>query len=162
MQIERGQFHVISNLGTKYGYTQRILRLNHPTKRLSETWLGPFEVLNKIGSHAYLLKLPLQWKSVHPVFHVSFLEPVKQSSIPNQMKFPPPPFLVEEEEEWEVCQVIDSNLTRVNLWYLVEWKGFSKDLERTTWEPALSLTNSPDLFKDCHSLYPDKPGPNTS
>ncbi|MBW0546950.1 hypothetical protein O181_086665 [Austropuccinia psidii MF-1] len=116
----------------------------------------------KIGSHAYHLKLPQQGKSVHPVFHVSLLEPVKQSSIPNFHQLPPPPALVEEQEEWEVVQALDSKLRRDKLWYLLEWKGFSEDPERTTWEPAFNLTNSPDLVKDFHSLYPDKPGPNTS
>ncbi|MBW0565528.1 hypothetical protein O181_105243 [Austropuccinia psidii MF-1] len=132
------------------------------TKKLSERWLGPFEVLKKIGSHAYHLKLPKQWKSVHPVFHVSLLETVKHSTIPNQHELPPPPVLVEEQEEWEVAQVLESKLKRGNLWYLLEWKGFSKDPERTTWEPASNLTSSPDLVKDFYSLYPDRPGPNTS
>ncbi|MBW0510946.1 hypothetical protein O181_050661 [Austropuccinia psidii MF-1] len=59
------------------------INTTRPTKKLSEIWLGPFEALKKIGSHAYHLKLPQQWKSVHPVFHVSLLEPVKHSAIPN-------------------------------------------------------------------------------
>ncbi|MBW0516461.1 hypothetical protein O181_056176 [Austropuccinia psidii MF-1] len=101
-------------------------------------------------------------KSVHPVFHVSLLEPVKQSSIPNRNQLPPPPVLVEEQEEWEVAQVLDSKLKRGKLCYLVEWKGFSEEPERTTWEPASNHTNSPDLVKDFHSLYPDNPGPITS
>ncbi|MBW0475885.1 hypothetical protein O181_015600 [Austropuccinia psidii MF-1] len=53
------------------------------TKNPSERLLGPFEFLKKIGRHAYHLKLPQQWNSVHPVIHVSLLEPVKQSTIPN-------------------------------------------------------------------------------
>ncbi|MBW0475490.1 hypothetical protein O181_015205 [Austropuccinia psidii MF-1] len=51
---------------------------------------------------------------------------------------------------------------RGQLWYLVKWKGFSEDPERKTWEPASNITNSPDLFKDFHSLYPEKHGPITS
>ncbi|MBW0498701.1 hypothetical protein O181_038416 [Austropuccinia psidii MF-1] len=131
-------------------------------KKLSERWLGPFEVIKKIGSHAYHLKLPLQWKSVHPVFHVSLLEPAKQSGISNHNQLPPPPALADEQEEWEVAQVLDSKLKRGKLWYLLEWKGFSENPERTTWEPASNLTNSPELVKDFHPLYPDKPGPITS
>ncbi|MBW0478995.1 hypothetical protein O181_018710 [Austropuccinia psidii MF-1] len=68
----------------------------------------------------------------------------------------------EEQEEWEVAQVLESNLKRFKLWYLVDLKAFSEDPERATWEPASNLTNSPDHFKDLHTLYPDKPGPNTS
>ncbi|MBW0521914.1 hypothetical protein O181_061629 [Austropuccinia psidii MF-1] len=138
------------------------IKITRPTKKLSERWLVPLEVIKKIGSHAYHLMLPQQWKSVHPVFHVSLLEPVKQSSIPNCHQLPPPPVLVEEQEEWEVAQVMDSKLRRGKSWYLVEWKGFSEDPERTTWEPASNVTNSPDLVKDFQSLYPDKPGPNNS
>ncbi|MBW0524648.1 hypothetical protein O181_064363 [Austropuccinia psidii MF-1] len=145
--------------GDKVWLAFKNIKTERPTKRLPERWLGPFEVIKKIGSHAYHLKLPQQWKSVHPVFHVSLLEPVKQSAIPNQHQLPPPPVLVEEQEEWEVAQVLDSKLKRGKLWYLVEWKGFSEDPERTSWEPASNLTNSPDLVKDFHSLYPGKPGP---
>ncbi|MBW0560347.1 hypothetical protein O181_100062 [Austropuccinia psidii MF-1] len=116
----------------------------------------------KIGSHTYHLKLPQQWKSVHPVFHVSLLEPVKQTSIPNRHQLPPTPALVEEQEECEVAQVLHSTLKRHNLWYLVEWKGFSEDPERTTWEPASNLINLPDLVKNFHSFYSDQAGPNTS
>ncbi|MBW0534401.1 hypothetical protein O181_074116 [Austropuccinia psidii MF-1] len=141
---------------------QENIKTTRPTKKLSKRWLGPFEVIKNIGSHAYHLKLPQQWKSVHPVFHVSLLEPVKHLTIPNRHQLPPPPVLVEDQEEWEVAQVLDSKLKRGNLWYLVEWKGFSEDPERTTWEPASNLTNSSDLVEDFPSFYPDKPGPNTS
>ncbi|MBW0539095.1 hypothetical protein O181_078810 [Austropuccinia psidii MF-1] len=101
------------------------IKTTRPTKKLSERWLGPFEVIKKIGSHAYHLKFPQQWQSVHPVFHVSLLEPVKKSTLPNQHQLKPPQVLLEKLQEWEVAQVLDSKLKRGRLWYLVEWKGFS-------------------------------------
>ncbi|MBW0513701.1 hypothetical protein O181_053416 [Austropuccinia psidii MF-1] len=76
--------------GDKVWLASKNIKITRPTKKLSERWLGPFEAL-KIGSQAYQFKLPQQWKSVHPVFHVSLLEPVKQSRIPNYNQFPPPP-----------------------------------------------------------------------
>ena len=94
--------------------------------------------------------LPSQWKSIHPVFHISLLEPVRTSTIPNRHQEPPPPIIIEEEEEWEVSQILDSKLKRGKLWYLVEWKGFSQDPERSTWEPTESLNNCPELVKDFH------------
>ncbi|MBW0552090.1 hypothetical protein O181_091805 [Austropuccinia psidii MF-1] len=102
-------------------------------------------------------------KNTRPTKKLSegWLGPFEQSSIPNQHQFPPP-VIVEEQEEWEVAQVLDSKLKRGKFWYLVEWKGFSEDPERTTWEPASNLTNSPDLVKDFHLLYADKPGPISS
>ncbi|MBW0547192.1 hypothetical protein O181_086907 [Austropuccinia psidii MF-1] len=118
--------------GDKVWLASKNIKTTRPTKKLSERWLGPFEVLKKIGSHAY---------------HLSCL----RNGI-----------LVEEQEEWEVAQVLDLKLKRGKLWYLVEWKGFSEDPERTTWEAASNLTSLPDLVKDFHSFYPNKPGPNTS
>ncbi|MBW0511665.1 hypothetical protein O181_051380 [Austropuccinia psidii MF-1] len=69
--------------GYKVWLASKNIKTTRPTKKLSERWLGPFEALKKIGSHAHHLKLPQQWKSVHPVFHVFLLEPVNQSTIPN-------------------------------------------------------------------------------
>ncbi|MBW0466379.1 hypothetical protein O181_006094 [Austropuccinia psidii MF-1] len=103
--------------------------------------------------------LPSQWKSIHPVFNISLLEQVKTSTIPNQNQEPPPPIIIEEEEEWEVSRILDSKLQRGKLWYLVEFKGFIQDPERSTWEPTENLKNCPELIKDFYSLYPDKPGP---
>ncbi|MBW0498907.1 hypothetical protein O181_038622 [Austropuccinia psidii MF-1] len=108
--------------GHKVWLSQKNINTKRPTKKLSERWLGPFEVLKNIGRHAYDLKLPQQWKSVHLVFQVSLLEPVNQSNSTNVHQFPPPPVLVEEQDEWEVAQVLDSNSNRGKLWYLLEWK----------------------------------------
>ncbi|MBW0480089.1 hypothetical protein O181_019804 [Austropuccinia psidii MF-1] len=148
--------------GDKLWLDSKNIKTTRPSKKLQDRCLGPFEVLKNIGSYSYHLKLPQQWKLVHLVFHVSLLEPVKQSNIPNKNQFPPTPVIVEEKEEWEVAQALDSKLKRGTLWYLLKWKGFNEDPERTTWEPASNLANSPEIVKDFHILYPDKPGPNTS
>ncbi|MBW0574439.1 hypothetical protein O181_114154 [Austropuccinia psidii MF-1] len=88
------------------------IKSTRPTKKLSERWLGPFPILKKVSTYPYHLKLPSQWKSIHPVFDISLLEPVKTSKIPNRCHEPPPPIIIEEEEEWEVSQILDSKLKR--------------------------------------------------
>ncbi|MBW0570122.1 hypothetical protein O181_109837 [Austropuccinia psidii MF-1] len=152
----------VFNPGDMVWLSSKNIKSTRPTKKLSERLLGPFPNLKKVSTHAYHLKLPSQWKSIHPVFHISLLEPVKTSTIPIRHQEPPLPTIIEEEEEWEVSQILDSKLKRGKLWYLVEWKGFSQDPERSTWEPTKNLKNCPELVKDFHSLYPDKPGPNSS
>ncbi|MBW0543466.1 hypothetical protein O181_083181 [Austropuccinia psidii MF-1] len=84
------------------------IKSTRPTKKLSERWLGPCQILKKISTHAYHLKCPSQRKSIHPVFHISLLEPFKTSTIPNRHQDPPPPIIVEEKKEWEVYQILDS------------------------------------------------------
>ena len=41
--------------------------------KLSPRYIGPFEVLERVGTVAYRLALPLNLSSVHAVFHVSKL-----------------------------------------------------------------------------------------
>ncbi|MBW0539339.1 hypothetical protein O181_079054 [Austropuccinia psidii MF-1] len=124
-----------------------------PTKKLSERWLGPFPILKKVSTHSYHLKLPSQRKSIHPVFHISLLEPVKTSTITNRHQEPPPAIIIEEEDQWEVSQILDSKLKIGKLWYLVEWKGSSQDPEISTWEITKNPKNCPELVTELHSLY---------
>ncbi|MBW0540604.1 hypothetical protein O181_080319 [Austropuccinia psidii MF-1] len=131
------------------------------TERVNQI-LEQYLQIHKVGTHAYHLKLPSQWKSIHPVFHISLLEPVKKSKIPNWHQESPAPIIIEEEEEWEVSQILDSKLKSAKLWYLMEWKGFSQDSEISNWEPTEKLNNCPEPFKDFRLLYPDNPGPNSS
>ncbi|MBW0564142.1 hypothetical protein O181_103857 [Austropuccinia psidii MF-1] len=143
----------VLNPGVIIWLSSKNIKSTRPTKKLSERWLGPFPILKKVSTHAYHLKLPSEWKSIHPVFHISLLEPVKRSKIPNSHQEPPPPIIIEEEDQWKVSQMLDSKLKRGDLWYLVEWKGLS---------PTENLKNCPELVKDFHFLYPDKPGTNSS
>ena len=47
---------------------------------------------------------------IHPVFHVSLLEPYKPSTIPGRTRDPPPPIVINDENEWEVEEILDSKL----------------------------------------------------
>ncbi|MBW0551242.1 hypothetical protein O181_090957 [Austropuccinia psidii MF-1] len=109
----------VLNLGDMVWLSSKNVKSTRPTKKISERWLVPFTILNKVNVHEYQLKLPSQWKSTHPVFHISLLEPVKTSSISNEDQGPPCAIIIEEEEEWEVSQILDSKLTRGKLWHFV-------------------------------------------
>ena len=42
--------------------------------KLSPRFIGPFEILERVGTVAYLLPLPPSMSSLHDVFHVSMLQ----------------------------------------------------------------------------------------
>lgn len=92
-------------------------------------------------------------KGIHPVFHVSLLEPSK-----GELDAEPPPIEVEGEEEWEVEAVLDSKLLHGKLWYLVKWVGYSE--AEKTWLPAANLANGKDLVEEFHKAYPENPNKN--
>jgi transposase InsO family protein len=87
----------------------RNIRTQRPSKKLDWKRFGPFPIEAVVSSHAYRLTLPDTMK-VHPVFHVSLLEPAPNNPFPGQRSPPPPPVVVEGEEEYEVEDVLDSRL----------------------------------------------------
>ena len=74
-------------VGTKY------LNIKHAemNRKLLPKWIGPFEVVQVVGPVAYKLKINPGWR-VHPVFHVSLLEPYKDDG---RVRPPPPRMTVE-------------------------------------------------------------------
>ncbi|MBW0477081.1 hypothetical protein O181_016796 [Austropuccinia psidii MF-1] len=88
-------------------FPSKNIKSTRTTKKLYERWLGPFPIFKKVSTHAYHLKPPSQWKFIHPIFYISLLEQVNTSTIPNQHQEPYPPIIIEEEEEWEVSQILD-------------------------------------------------------
>ena len=88
----------------------RFIKSTRPTKKLSEKYLGPFEVIGKPGTHSYLIKLPNHLYAIHPVFHVSQIEPAPLSNISNRVNPPPPPIEIDGNLEFEVAHILDSKL----------------------------------------------------
>ena len=143
----------------------KFFRTTRPSKKLSEKFLGPFEILAKAGSHSYTLRLPDTFRGVHPVFHVSMLEPSVPNEIPHREQSPPPPVEVQGELEYEISEVLDSKIDRrrsCKLLYLVRWLGYENTDEEFSWLSAIELEHATDLISDFHSAYPNKPGPLSS
>jgi len=88
----------------------RFIKSTRPTKKLSEKYLGPFEVIGKPGTHLYLIKLPNNLCTIHPVFHILQIEPALLSNIPNCVNPPLPPIEIDSNLEFEVAQILDSKL----------------------------------------------------
>jgi len=140
----------------------KFFRTTRPSKKLSEKFLGPFEIIAQAGSHAFTLRLPDTIRGVHPVFHVSMLEPATPNEIPNRTSSPPPPIEVQGELEYEIAEVLDSKIDRrrnCKLLYYVRWLGYEGTDEEYSWLSATELDHAPELISDFHSAYPHKPGP---
>jgi transposase InsO family protein len=129
------------------------LRTNCPSRKLDYKRHGPFPIIKEVGKYAYELELP-PTMNVHPVFHVSLLEPVRGDPMPGQQLPPPEPVIIDREPEYEVEDVIDSRIFRRRLQYLIKWRGWN-DL---TWEQATEV-NKLKAIDDFHAQHPNKPSP---
>ena len=133
------------------------ITMTRPSKKLGEKRYGPFEVLEKEGLTAYHLQLPTTWKKIHPVFNEALLTPYKPPSYPQQQQpWPAPPVIVEGDEEYEVDEILGSQMKNSKLQYLVRWKDYPSHTD-WTWEPESNIMHAPEAIKDFHTKNPSAP-----
>jgi len=94
---------------------------------------------------------------IHPVFHVSLLEPHQRNPFPDRTQPPPPPIELEDDVEWEVEEILDSRIRRGKIQYLVHWQGYGP--HERTWEPLENLSNAAETVAEFHQRYPNRPAP---
>ena len=145
-------------VGDKVWLNRRNIRTTRPSQKLDVKRMGPFRISKKIGDAgmAYRLELPGQMR-IHPVFHVSLLEPYVESGIRGRKQEPPLPVEVEGEVEYEVERVLDSRVVRGKLRYFVDWRGYGP--ESRTWEPVEYLAHATDAINRYHRENPHRPSP---
>jgi hypothetical protein len=104
-------------------------------QKLSFRYFSPYKIIDKIGSVAYKLDLPLS-SSVHPVFHVSLLKPAPSS------KYTVSPDLPDVDDTLQVPEAVlqrrlhprhDGTVPQL----LIKWSGLDASL--ATWEDAEAI-----------------------
>ena len=122
------------------------LVIHNRNKKFKPRKLGPYKIIEKISDISYKLELPQSMK-IHPVVHVSSLEPHYEDEFGRKQP-PPPPVTIDNEEEYEVEEILDKRKHYRKIQYLVKWKGYS--LSEASWEPESNL-NCPELLKAFNS-----------
>ncbi|KAE8205032.1 hypothetical protein CF327_g7674, partial [Tilletia walkeri] len=137
------------NIGDLVLLSTEHIKTTRPSKKLDFRRAGPFKILSKVGKVSYKLDLPSSMSGLHPVFHISLLEPYHDpasgSSLP-RAPAPPPPDIINDQPEYEVEAILSKRTYRRQLQYLVKWVGYP--LYDATWESVGNLTNSQRLIQD--------------
>ena len=123
------------------------IRNDRPSTKLTPRRYGPFRITQKVSSHSYRLQLPQTWR-IHPVFHVQLLRLAQPDPIVGRQPNPPPPEVIEGDEEYELDQIINSRYVRDRLEYLVRWKGYHEGYD--TWEPATGMAGTQEKVDEFH------------
>jgi len=98
-----------------------------PSKKLSEKYLGPYEIISQPGTLLFTLRLPESMCSVHPVFHVSMLEPATSNTFSERIQPALTPVIIDGELEYEISQIVDSKIDHqraCKLLYKMIWLGY--------------------------------------
>src|SRR5271163_1405061 len=86
------------------------------------------------------------------MFNVVKLMPAPSDPIPGHYPtLPPPPEIVNGEEEWIVEEILDSKMVNRKLRYLIKWEGFS--IEHNSWEPWNDV-HAPELITEFYWKHP--------
>jgi len=111
-------------VGDKVFVKAQFFRTTRPSKKLSEKYLGPYEIIAQPGTLSFTLHLLESMCSVHPVFHVSMLKPATSNTFSEKIQPAPAPVIIDREPEYEISQIVDSKIDRrwaCKLLYKVIW-----------------------------------------
>ena len=131
----------------------RNLKVDQPTSKLAAKRYGPFSVVQVLLPITYQLTLPVQWK-IHLVFHVDLLTPYKETAFHGANYTRPPPDLIDNEEEYEIEQILNSRTRGRNrrVQYLVGWVGYPESDNQ--WLDADQLT-ADEAIREFKKKCPD-------
>jgi len=133
-----------------------------PSKKLSEKYLGPYEIIAQPSPQSFTLCLPDTMRAAHPVFHVSMLKPAIPNTFQQRSKPPPALVIIDREPEYEIFKIVDSKIDHqraCKLLYKVIWLGYEDTDNDSEWLPATELEHAKELLNDFHLKYPSKLGP---
>jgi len=77
-------------------------------RALQPQYKEPFEIIEKLFLVTFWLRMLPHYQVLHPVFHASKLAQYSESTIYGQKSTPPPPTLIQGQEEWEIEKILDS------------------------------------------------------
>ena len=152
------EFAIGDKVFLKISPMRGVIRVGKRNK-LDPRFIGPFEILERIGPLAYRLALPPEMERIHNVFHVSQLR--KYIPDPSHV-LSYSPLQLQEDLSYTVepVQVLDrkEKVLRNKTIPLVKVLWRSQEIEETTWEPEEEMRSTyPRLFQGTSSFEAEAP-----
>ena len=97
-------------VGDKVFVKAQFFQTTWPSKKLSKKYLGPYEIITQSGTLSFTLRFPKSMHSVHPVFHVSMLEPTMSNTFSERIQPAPALVIIDEEPKYKISQIVDSKI----------------------------------------------------
>ena len=105
------------------------------SKKLADKYLDPFRVEALIDKNVYWLKLLASYERTHSTFYILLLKPYHRQEGVELSEL----IKVEDNNEWEVEQMLNVRTSHNKCMYLIYWKDFTR--EHNSWESEENLAN---------------------
>jgi len=92
-------------------HPRHLHRTNRTARKLAEKKIGPFPIISQPSPLSFTIRLPSTIR-IHPVFHVSQLEPEHPNTFEDRDLPPPPPLIVDGKPEYLIERIIDAKYNR--------------------------------------------------
>ena len=122
------------------------LKQKRPSKKLSHKFAGPFRIEDKVGAQAYRLTLPNTYR-IHNTFHVSLLEKYhhRAGDVAAESMLQAPE-LIDDDEQWEIEEILDRVGGRKGVRYKVKWSGWGPEYNQ--WLPTEEFGRASSLVRE--------------
>lgn len=106
-------------IGDKVWLNADKVQVHQTSQKLGPKQLSPYEITKKLGDRDYWLKLPAALK-IHNIFHIDHFAPWGGSKVNGELPLSSALVEIDHEEEFEVEDIVNSQLFRHQLQYLVQ------------------------------------------
>ncbi len=152
-QINKHQKKMIYKINDMMFLNSRNIMIARSSKKLNDKMLKSFKILTEI-EHAYWLKLSSTMK-IHSKFVLNLLWLNLKDSLKKQRNESSDSIVINDEDEWEVKNILNFRHYRRQLQYRVNWKDYDVDLhwynvDENEFKDCLKIVN------DFHQKYSNK------
>ncbi len=144
-QIDKHWKKMIYKIDDMMFLNSRNITIARSSKKLNDKMLESFKILTEI-KHAYWLKLSSTMK-IHSEFTSNLLQLNSKDSLKEQWNESFDSIVIDDEDEWEVKNILNFRHYRRGLQYRVNWKDYDVDLH---WYNV-----DENEFKDCSKIVND-------
>jgi len=152
-QIDKHRKKMIYKIDDMMFLNSRNIMIARSSKKLNDKMLESFKILTEI-EHAYQLKLSSTMK-IHSEFISNLLQLNLKNSLKEQRNESSDSIVIDDENEWEVKNILNFRHYRKQLQYRVNWKSYDIDLhwynvDENEFEDCMKIVN------DFHQKYLNK------
>ncbi len=152
-QVNKHKKKVDYKIKSKIFLNERNIITARSFKKLNDKMLDSFINLDFINS-SYKLKL-LEFMHVHNVFHSDLLHSVVDDFLSNQKNELSDSIVINDEDEWEIDDILNSRWYQRWLQYKVKWNDYDNDLNWYNVDDD-EFMNIQKIIDDFHIWYLNK------